>query len=50
MGDLNIRNVDEALRRRFKALCAERGKSMSEEIQRLMSEELRRAGKEVKAK
>ena len=42
---MNITNVDEMLKRKFKALCAERGKSLSEEIQRLMKEELVKEGK-----
>jgi len=42
---MNVRNVDEMLKRKFKALCAERGKTLSEELQRLMKEELVKEGK-----
>jgi len=39
---MNVRNVDENLKNKFKAYCVERGKTLSEEIQRLMYEELER--------
>jgi len=42
---MNVRNVDEKLKRKFKALCAERGKTLSKELQRLMKEELVKEGK-----
>ncbi len=47
---MNLRGVDPDLKRRFRALCMERGKTMTDEMQRLMAEELRRAGKEGKLK
>ena len=37
---MNVRNVDEVLKNKFKAYCIERGKTLSGEIQRLMKEEL----------
>lgn len=43
--DMLIRNVDEQLKRKFKALCAMRGKTITEEIQRLMKGELDKEGK-----
>ena len=42
---MHVRNVDENLKREFKALCVRRGKTISEEIQRLMKEELEKADK-----
>ena len=36
----NVTKVSELLKRKFKALCVERGKTLTEEIQRLMKEEL----------
>jgi len=42
---LNLRGIDETLKREFKAFCAKRGKTMVEEIQRLMKEELEIAQK-----
>ena len=42
---MNVRNVDEVLKNKFKAYCVERGKTLSEEIQRLMKEELERREK-----
>jgi len=39
---MNVRDVDEHLKNKFKAYCVERGKTLSSEIQRLMSEELER--------
>jgi len=42
---MNIRGIDENLKRKFKALCAERGKTLTEEIIRLMKEELVKEGK-----
>jgi len=39
---MNVRNIDENLKNRFRAYCIERGKTLSEEIQRLMHEELER--------
>jgi len=43
--NMNIRGIDENLKRKFKALCAERGKTLTEEIIRLMKEELVKEGK-----
>ena len=43
MGVMYLRNVDEQLKRRFKALCVERGKTLTEEIERLMREEVEKA-------
>jgi len=43
--NMNIRNVDVSLKNKFRALCLERGKTLSEEIQRLMKEELDREAK-----
>ena len=43
---LYLRNVDEKLKRQFKALCVMRGKTLTDEIQRLMREELERGKKE----
>jgi len=45
--NMNIRNVDVSLKYKFRALCLERGKTLSEEIQRLMREELERREKEL---
>jgi len=43
-----IRDVDEKLKREFKALCCTmRGKTLAEEVQRLMREELERRKKEL---
>jgi hypothetical protein len=39
---MNVRNVDENLKNKFRAYCVERGKTLSKEIQRLMYEELER--------
>ena len=47
MTTLYIRNVNEDLKREFKALCVIRGKTLTEEIQRLMREELERRKKEL---
>ena len=44
---MNVRNVDERLKNKFRAYCVERGKTLSEEIQRLMREELERRKKEI---
>jgi len=44
---LYLRNIDEKLKRRFKALCVMRGKTLTDEIQRLMREELERGKKEI---
>ena len=44
---MNVRNVDEVLKNKFKAYCVERGKTLSEEIQRLMKKELERRKKTV---
>jgi plasmid stability protein len=44
---LYIRNIDDQLKREFKALCALRGKTLTEEIRRLMREELERRKKEI---
>ena len=43
--NMNVRNVDEQLKRDFRAFCVKRGKTLSEELQRLMKEELERANK-----
>ena len=42
---MNIRDVDEQLRRLFRALCMERGETLRAGIIRLMREELQKAGK-----
>ena len=44
---LYLRNVNEQLKREFKAFCVLRGKTITEEIQRLMREELERRKKTV---
>ena len=44
---LYLRNIDEKLKRQFKALCVMRGKTLTDEIQRLMREELERRKKEI---
>ena len=44
---LYLRNIDEKLKRQFKALCVMRGKTLTDEIQRLMHEELERGKKEI---
>ena len=44
---MNVRNVDENLKNKFRAYCVERGKTLSEELQRLMREELERRKKTV---
>jgi len=44
---LYLRNIDEMLKRQFKALCVMSGKTLTEEIQRLMREELERRKKEI---
>jgi len=43
--NMNVRNVNEQLKRDFKAYCVKRGKTLSEELQRLMKEELEKAKK-----
>jgi hypothetical protein len=42
-----LRNINEKLKREFKALCVLRGKTLTEEIQRLMLGELDRKKKTV---
>jgi len=37
---INIRDVDEKLRRMFRAMCVEKGTTFKAEIQRLMKEAL----------
>ena len=44
---LYLRNIDEKLKRQFKALCVMKGKTLTEEIQRLMREELERKKMEI---
>jgi len=44
---LYIRNIDDQLKREFKALCALRGKTLTDEMQRLMREELERRKKGI---
>ena len=44
---MNVRNVEEKLKNKFKAYCVERGKTLSGELQRLMKEELERRKKAV---
>jgi hypothetical protein len=46
MATLNLR-IDETLRNKFKALCAERGTSMTSEISWLMTRELEKATKKA---
>jgi plasmid stability protein len=43
MAVLNLKGIPDDLRNRFKAVCAQRGKSMTEEIIRLMREEVARS-------
>lgn len=42
---LNVRGVDEELKRLFKALCMEKDIPLREGIERLMREELKKAGR-----
>ena len=42
---LYLRNVNEEIKRKFKALCVERGKTLTKEIERLMREEVEKAKK-----
>ena len=44
MAALNIRGVPEFLSREFRALCIQRGTTMTAEAIRLIADELRRAG------
>jgi uncharacterized protein YhbP (UPF0306 family) len=44
---LNIKGVDEQLRREFKSVCAIRGVSITQEIQRIMREEVQRHKEKV---
>ena len=37
---MNLRGIDEKLKREFKAICAIEGKSLAEKIQELMKKEL----------
>jgi len=43
MSVLYLRNINEKIKRKFKALCAERGKTLREEIERLMQKEVEKA-------
>lgn len=47
---MHIRNVDEQLKREFKALCAYEGKSITQKIQELMREAVEKRQKEVSKK
>jgi len=40
---LYLRNINEQIKRKFKALCVERGKTLTEEIERLMQKEVEKA-------
>ena len=42
--DLNIRGVDEELKRRFKSLCVDRDVSLKDAVETFMREELKKAG------
>jgi phage terminase Nu1 subunit (DNA packaging protein) len=46
MGNILLKDVPENLKRKFKALCATRGKTMKEEILRLMKEEVEKGAKD----
>jgi phage terminase Nu1 subunit (DNA packaging protein) len=46
MGNILLKDIPEDLKRKFKALCATRGKTMKEEILRLMKEEVERKTKD----
>ena len=45
MATVNLR-IDESLRNRFKALCAEKGTNMTAELSWLMTRELEKATKQ----
>ena len=50
MAILYVKEIDEELKRRFKAHCAANGTNMKAEIERLMKEELARKGRKVEGK
>jgi plasmid stability protein len=45
MAVLNLRGIPDDLRNQFKATCAAKGKTMTEEFIRLMREEVEKAGR-----
>ena len=47
---MNLRGIDEQLKREFKALCAYEGKSITQKIQELMKEAIEKRQKEVSKK
>jgi plasmid stability protein len=46
MAVINLRNIDDGLRNQFKAACAAKGKTITEELVRLMKEVVEKYEKE----